>query len=57
MATLHCASLPGKQLTTVPGMTAAAMAKDSGVKPLVRDKCIVDRCYFGHVSICASDSG
>lgn len=53
---LLSASLSGK-LTTVPGMTAAAMAKDSSLKPLVRDKCIADRCYHGrNVSACASDS-
>lgn len=34
VATLYSAPLPDKQLTTVPGMTAAAVAKDSGVKPL-----------------------
>lgn len=56
MATLHSAPLPGKEFTTVSGMIAA-MAKDSGVKPLVRDKCIVDRCSSGRNVSCASDSG
>lgn len=54
MVTMHSVALPGKQLTTVPGMTGVAMAKKFGVKPwwwinAELTDAIVDRMsQFGH---------